>query len=525
MIASGRNQREYGADFNDAKADYDAMRESRFVRRRLGLAPQGGSADYHVRNEPQYLDLIEKARDMARNDNVIGKTIEKAATNCVQSGFVLDPKTGDKSLDNDLKARWKAFAGDPDECDIQGESCWNEIEHLVVTSILRDGDIFGIGTADGPVQMIEGHLCRNPYAYRKNKLNTVIGVELDEYRKPTKYHIRQESNDPFRTSQRATSEAYRARDAQGHRQVFHMYDRNRFSQTRGVTCLAPVFQIGGMFEDINFAKVVQQQVASCFAIIRYRDAGTAGQLPSMNKVYGPETTDAITGRVTPELSPGMEYEADYGEKLEAFSPNIPNAEYFQQAKMLLMLIGINIGVPYVEMMMDAESTNFSGFRGALDTARRNWRKLQNRLREHLHEPVYRWKVRQWLADDAILDRAARRSGVNILSHDWRPPSWPYIQPVDDAAGQLLRVRNGLISPRRLHSEMSQDWQEIATETIEDNAFAIRQALATAREIEGETGEKIHWRELLALPMPEGVQITAPITVGSPGGDNEGNTNE
>jgi len=95
----------------------------------------------------------------------------------------------------------------------------------------------------------------------------------------------------------------------------------------------------------------------------------------------------------------------------------------------------------------------------------------------------------------------------------------------DAAGQLLRVRNGLISPRRLHSEMSQDWQEIATETIEDNAFAIRQALATAREIEGETGEKIHWRELLALPMPEGVQITAPITVGSPGGNNEGNTNE
>jgi capsid protein len=221
----------------------------------------------------------------------------------------------------------------------------------------------------------------------------------------------------------------------------------------------------------------------------------------------------------------MEYEADYGEKLEAFSPNIPNAEYFQQAKMLLMLIGIIIGVPYVEMMMDAESTNFSGFRGALDTARRNWRKLQNRLREHLHEPVYRWKVRQWLADDAILDRAARRSGINIFSHDWRPPSWPYIQPVDDAAGQLLRVRNGLISPRRLHSEMSQDWQEIATETIEDNAFAIRQALATAREIEAETGEKIHWRELLALPMPEGVQITAPITVGSPGGNNEGNTNE
>lgn len=517
MITTASPRNDHAGDFDSARADYDAMRESRFVRRRLGLAPQGGSADYHVRNEPQYLDLIEKARDMARNDNVIGKTIEKAATNCVQNGFVLDPKTGDKALDADLKARWKEFANNPDECDIQGESTWNEIEHTVVTSILRDGDIFAIGTQDGQVQMIEGHLVRNPYAFKKNKLNTVIGIELNQYRKPTRYHIRQEPNDPFRTSNRSTSTAYRARDAQGHKQVFHIYDRTRFSQTRGVTALAPVFQIGGMFEDINFAKVVQQQVASCFAVLRYREAGTAGMFPTINnKDLGPTSTDATTGRITPELAPGMEYTADVGEKLEAFSPNIPNAEYFQQAKMLMQMIGINIGVPYVEMMMDAESTNFSGFRGALDTARRNWRKVQTRLREHLHEPVYRWKVRQWMAEDGALSRAAEASGVNILSHDWRPPSWPYIQPIDDAAGQLLRVRNGLISPRRLHSEMSQDWQEIAIETIEDNAFAIHRAIRAAQALAERTGVDVHWRELLALPMPDGLQITAPITVGSPG---------
>lgn len=485
------------------------MKESRFVRHRLGLAPLGGSADYHIRSETQYLRLIEKARDMVRNDSVVGKTIDKAATNCVQSGFTLSPKTGDAALDRDLRDRWKAWTTDADACDIQGEATFNEIEHLAVTSILRDGDVFAIGTSEGQLQMIESHLVRNPHAYKKNRINTVIGVELNRYRRPVKYHIRREPNDPYKTPTNASSQAYRVRDADGHKQVFHIYDRDRFSSTRGVTCLAPVFQIGGMFEDINFAKVVQQQVASCFAVLRYKDASAAG-LPSMSKTYGPQTTETGTNRITQELAPGMEYEADYGEKLEAFSPNIPNAEFFEQAKMLLMMVGINIGVPYVEMMMDAESTNFSGFRGALDTARRNWRKLQGRLREHLHEPVYRWKVRQWISEDSALARAANRSGIDVLSHYFAPPTWPYIQPVDDAAGQLLRVRNGLTSPRRLHAEMSQEWEEIATETVADNGFAVRRAIAESQAIQDELGVEVHWRELLSLPTPDGMQLTVPI---------------
>ncbi len=490
------------------------MRESRFVRTRLGLAPLGGSADYHIRSETQYLRLIEKARDSARNDNIIGKTIDKAATNCVQSGFILSAKTGDSELDRDLQARWREWATSADDCDIQGEATFNEIEHLSVASILRDGDIFAIGTRGGHLQMIEGHLVRNPYAYKKNKVNTVIGVELSRYRRPTRYHVRREPNDPYKTPSNSTSQAYPVRDSDGFKQVFHVYDRSRFSSTRGVTCLAPVFQIGGMFEDINFAKVVQQQVASCFAVLRYKDAGSAG-LPSINKTYGPETVDNATSRVTQDLAPGMEYTADYGEKLEGFSPNIPNAEFFKQAKMLLMMIGINIGVPYVEMMMDAESTNFSGFRGALDTARRNWRKLQVRLREHLHEPVYRWKVRQWLADDAALERASRRSGINVFGHYFSPPSWPYIQPVDDAAGQLLRVRNGLTSPRRLHAEMSQEWEEIAAETVSDNSYAVRLAIQESQRIQQDLGIEVHWRELLALPTPDGMQLTVPIQASQP----------
>ena len=89
--------------FAKVRADYDMSRESRFVRRRTGLAPLGGPADYHYRNETAYYNDIEKARDMDRNDSIVGQTVDRAVSNIVQEGFALDVKTGDRKLDDDLK--------------------------------------------------------------------------------------------------------------------------------------------------------------------------------------------------------------------------------------------------------------------------------------------------------------------------------------------------------------------------------------------------------------------------------------
>lgn len=505
-FAAQFDERDLSKDWRKAHADYDAMRESTFVRRRQGLAPGGGAADYHVRNERQYLNFIEKSRDMRRNDNIVGATIDKAATNCVQSGFLLRPMTGDDGADKELAARWKDWSEDADQCDIQGESTWHEMELLAVTSMLGDGDVLGIGTQDGPLQMIESHLCRNPYAYRKNNLNVVLGVEIDQHRKAQRYHIRQESANPHKTPQNESSTAYDVRDDQGRRQVFHFQVKDRVSATRGVTCLAPVFQIAGMFEDLNFAKVVQAQVVSCFALMRYRKSQSA--IPSVSKNdYSDQQSTDVSGRLTDELKPGMEVEARIGETIEGFSPNVPNPEYFEHAKLLLMLIGINIGVPYVEMMLDATATNFSGWRGAVDTARRNWMKTQTALRERWHEPTYKWKVGQWQSEDAALRTIADRQGVDIFRHVWQPPAWPYIQPKEDAFAQLLRMTNGLASPRRIHAEQSMVFDHEMRDTVDDLTSWFRYAAEKADELNQEFPNlHVDPRELMRVAMPQGMQI-------------------
>ncbi|MFM7009573.1 MAG: phage portal protein, partial [Betaproteobacteria bacterium] len=143
--------------FDTIRADYDATRQSRFVRRRTGVAPQGGNADYHFRTENKYYELIEQARDMDRNDGLVGTLADRRVDNIVQQGFTLDTKTGDKALDKDLWERWQTFANDPERCDIAGEMCFHEMERFACRAESIDGDIVVIGTEDGPLQLIEGH--------------------------------------------------------------------------------------------------------------------------------------------------------------------------------------------------------------------------------------------------------------------------------------------------------------------------------------------------------------------------------
>ena len=487
--------------FADIRADYDASRHSRFVRRRTGVASMGSGPDYHFRNESSYYDLIEQARDMDRNDALVGILADRRVDNIVQSGFTLDPKTGDKGVDLALWQWWEDFSNDPDQCDIAGEYIWKEIERQCSRSESIDGDIVVTGTEEGSFQLLESHLIRT----KGKTADTFLGVTTDKVGRRTQYHVAEEVNE-FGTF--GDSTPIDVRNDDGIRQVFHVYNPKRVNATRGVTQLAPVFSISGMLEDINFAKLVQQQVVSCFAIFRKLAAGQSS-IPSVDGVYGETSTQQTESgtRQIEGVSPGMEIVGQPGEELEGFSPNVPNSEYFQQVKLILQIVGVNFGLPLCLVLMDGSETNFSGWRGAVDEARKGFVADQMNLVRRLNRPGYKWKLSQHLKEtkDKALKSAHQRLGDHILNHNWNLPTWSYIEPVADAEGDVVQLRNALTSPRRLHAARGKDWEEIAEESIADNAYAIERGMKQAAEINKAfpAGPLITWRDLIALPMPEG----------------------
>lgn len=508
-----RKQKTVGiaSTFDDIRADYDMSRENRFIRRRTGLAPQGNSADWHYRNEDAYYRDIEKARDMDRNDSIIGQTLDRAVDNIVQDGFTLDPKTGSRELDDILYEKWNDWANNRDDCDIQGEFCWHDFERYAMRSMLLDGDIVFLGLGDdlqgngGKLQAIEAHSIRTSTRVD----DTVLGVTKDKYGRRLKYWIIQDPIEPHDTRESATP--VDVRDENNLRTLFHIYRPDRTTQTRGVTALAPIFAVAGMRDDIQFAKLVQQQVASCFAVFRKRQY-IPNDPHSDTPSYGmSETESTETGtRYIENIAPGMEIVGAPGEELQGFSPDIPGQGYEFQFKEMLTTIGVNLGLPLCLVLMDGSETNFSGWRGAVDEARKGFRSNQRNLIQRLHTPVYQWKLSHWIEEDERLQALlAEDPKIRLAAHKWNAPTWQYIDPVGDAQGDMLRTQNALTSRRRLHAERGQDWEEVAEEIVEDAAFMVRKAKEAATKINSEfsDGQPVQWRELASMPMPNGIQMT------------------
>lgn len=494
--------------FGSARADYEATKASRFVRKRQGLAAMGAGADFHYRTDGDFLKLMELARDHDRNDPFIGQGINRLCNNVLMDGIALDADTGDAGLDAALEQRWKDWGEDPRACDVACEHTWCFLEWLALRDCIVAGDIMGIpvetGSDDGALQMIEAHRLRTP---QRTRQNVVHGVKLDpDTRKPIEYWF---TKDDVGTSGAqimvADMRQVPAFDADGYRQVFHVKDPRRITQTRGVTAMAPIFIRAGMFDDLDFAKLVQAQSASCFGWTVETPLDfvpTAGGPPSTGETTTQALADGSTRRVD-GIAPGMAYHGAPGEQIKAFSPGVPNSEYFQHARLILTTMAINLGLPLVMFLMDASETNFSGFRGAVDEARKGFKRLQRMLVDRLHRPVYQWKLRQWAARDPAMQRALEAG--TLFKHTWNLPRWPYIEPKKDADADAVRLQERLISHRRLQAERGGcEFRIMAGEIVEDNGLIIEAAIRRATELNKlDPDQHVDWRELAAFPPAGG----------------------
>lgn len=511
-----RNKLSITEGFGEAQAGYlAAKRAGRLKRRRRGIPALGAGADFHYQSEADYLWMGEAARDMDRNDVVVGQTVTRAVHNELQGGLDPEPNTGDEELDKTLKARWAEESIDPKLCDVQGQFTFHEQTRLISREIKVVGDIFALPSPDGPVQLLEFHRCRSP---TKTKKNIVHGVELSPERKRLRYWFSKESIDPL-SHQRVKVGDLKSVDAfdrDGDPNVWHVYCPTRVSQTRGVTAFAPIFDMVGMHDDVQFAELLHKQIASCFFVFRNRGENWDPTTANTDQPIGNQLPADGTSRRIEGVVPGLEMTGAKGETLTMASPQIPNAEFFPHTRLILTFIGINLGMPLVLLLLDASETNFSGYRGAVDQARLGFRANQKVLIHRWCRPSWHWRIHLWSRDDATLRRLVEQhhagdKTVNPLRHEWLVPAWPYIEPMKDAAADLVRLSNMQASPTQVAQERGNKFSEVVDQTVRDRGEAIEKALVRAKELnlrfalEGDAG--VTWRDLAPLPMSDGVTVS------------------
>jgi len=494
--------------FDGLRSDYIATKTDALNRQRTGLAPMGASADWHIRFEFQYLHFMELARDVDRNDLVVGQAINRLVTNVVQEGFPVDPQTGDTDVDKLLLDSWAEWGEEKRSCHFGQVCSWKDIQRLTLRQTFVDGDMFNVLTNQGSIDTIEGHRCRRP---TNTTRNVVFGILKNDAGQPLEAWLTKENIQPMQQLNLVSGiQPYPFYDKNGNAQVLHGVMRRRFSMTRGVTVLAPTFKAAGLHDDIQFAELVKRQVQSCIAFMRELPLSDLTQQPPGTMGEVELRPNENTVRLLQQIYPGMEVTGNPGEKLQAFSPNVAGSDFISHSMLVLAFIAVNLDLPLQVMMLDPTQTNFSGWRGAIDQARLRWREMQQWLIENLHRPVYRWKVREWLRENSPRGerlRAAAAKGLNVFSHLWHPPGWSYIEPLKDAQADALRGVSLLSSPRRILGENQLDWNRIVTETIEDHDFKIRAAIAAAKKIQADLGVEVDWHELIGAALPQGVTLS------------------
>lgn len=524
-------QTEFARAQQEVRADYLAGKNSRFLPQVRGILATGSGADYHYKSEPQFLYMIERAREFDRNNLIVAQGINRLVANIMQDGFSLDVQTGDTELDKDLGASFWEWGSDRDQSDDEQEKDFGTLAELALRHTIVDGDCLGLPTEDDTLQMVEGHRLRRPSSTRNPLCSH--GILFDERKRRKEYWVTKQDINPLATLRTQNDvERYPARDKQGNRQVLHIYDPRRFSQSRGVTAFATLVYALGLHDDIQFATLVKQQVAAVYAIIHeIPDNGDGtSKIPALNNDpksaagtrYTEDQEDG-TSRTVEGQSPGMRVRGRPGEKITGFAPNIPSPQFFEHAHMVLQFVAVNLDLPLQVFLLDPTKTNFSGWRGSIDQARIRFRRIQRWLIGQFHTPVYKWRVRRRLHGDAVMRRLyEKKSGKYekaIFGHKWNPPTWKYIEPLKDAQADELRKNANLAPARTIASEKGEDHDDLVKECVDDRFQLFDYAMAKAKELNnkhGFTGDRekqgATWRDMANTAPPTGVKVLDPNTL-------------
>ena len=483
----------------EARLEYRAGKPSNY---RTTLNQLGGTADAHYQNAYEFWKVREYIRDYDRNTPILGQAVDRALDQVLGTGLKVDPDTGDPEVNATLTKLWNDWSSDPEQCDFTWRQSLDEMERLALRHTFIDGDVFALlDDATGSIMMLEGDRVTSAGSEwtvasgsGEPVADLVHGVEIDGSGRPVAYWFSKMKVGERQRKRRlfpSTKDPEMVRATRD--RVIHVYDPKRISQSRGISAFHAVFDRISMHEDIEFAQLVQQQVAACVA---------AFVTSEHNQQWGSRTTatgaDGSTELLFDEFSPGMIARLNPGEKIDTFSPRNPTSDALQLAKQIVREIGLAIGLPLELALLVTSDTTFHGYRGVINAYKKTKARQQAWFSRRFRSRIYKWKVRQWVAQGLVPD------SETVDAHVVRFPLSSYVDPLKDAQSDDLRQSSLLASPRQIAAERGRDYDQIVREIVKDRAAMIEAAMAEADAL------GITWQELLgkeppmAAPQPDDV---------------------
>lgn len=404
-----------------AVRQYDAATRG---RRTKGWKRPSSSADGE--NAQGLVLLRNGAQDLVRNNKYAAAGVRQIVANMIGDGIAVQLRHEDPIVQRTAQDDWDRWA----ESKVDGNGDFYEHQKLTGRSVVVGGESLTTWHADrdGPNARIEGlegdYLDMSRTAATTAGGRIVQGVEFDADRARSAYWLFAEHPGDVlfgASSQSAPTPA---------EHVDHVFERLRWSQTRGVSWLSSVAMTLRDIGDIEDAVRMQQKVQACLGLIITPGEGNVGSPMAANGSKADEG-----GRPVETLSPGFIMRARPGETVNTLNPTQSGGavEFIRQQ---MAAVSANMA-PYHLMTGDVSQANYSSLRAAMLG---HWSLLddwqQNVIIPHLIRP----------AVDRRMRRLALRTGkrqYEAMKVSYALPVRRFVDPVKDLMGELIEIRSGL----------------------------------------------------------------------------------
>jgi lambda family phage portal protein len=440
--------------------------------------------------------MVARQRDLVRNDGWAAGGVDRIIDNTVGAHFRLIAKPdymalgrADKRFDATwateygaaVEAEWRMWADDLGcFCDGGRTLDMTAIFRMAMRQDLIDGEALAylmwlpdfVGSYGAryatTVLMVESDRLSNP-----NQIQDTAGmrggVEIDQIGAPQAYYLRrEEQNDPYLSAESMIWDRLPRETAFGRPVVIHAFEKERPTQHRGVSVLAPVlarFRMLGIYDQTELQSAVQQAsirtfITSPFSHDTLNSALSASDegLPQyqMDRAeYHRSLHTSIGGARLPSLYPGESIQTVADDSKKSFAD-------FEAA--VLRSISSRFGLSEGQLSQDYSRTNYSSARAALLEAWKTMARRKGTFTRRFANPIYGAWLEEALATRLadVLPKGAPAFPEWRTAYarcNWLGPARGWIDPVRERQGAVLGLDAGFSTLERECAEQGLDWRE------------------------------------------------------------------
>jgi len=416
---------------------------------------------------------VASCRDLAMNTPLALAPLVRIKTKVVGAGLTLQSRIDRRvlALGDDAADAWERKTerefrvwAETQMCDITLGQNFYELQASAIYNACLSGDVF----IALPFKPIKGH----PYSLRVMLIESdnvsnpndmadtaeiAGGIEVDDFGAPTFYHIK---NAKFMQTQATWQKVPVFGSQSGRRNVYHLYDKLRPGQRRGMPLLAPVVEVLKQQTRLSEASLMATILNEFFTVFVRSNSGeglAGGYVP-------PDTVVPTSDDGTPqqdvdknvyELGPGNIVELGENEDISIADSKRPNENFEAFFMSFSKQVGAALEIPYEVLVLNFQSS-YSAARAALLEAWSFFRSKRLWLVRGFCQPTYV----EWLTEAVTIGRIDAPGFFSdpVIKNAWCGAQWAGPGP-------------GMIDPKK-ELEAAEKAINLTLTTHEDERIAI-----------------------------------------------------